>query len=279
MIDLHIHSTASDGTDSVPELIRNIRNAGISVFSVTDHDTVKGAMEMEAMVPLDMTFIRGIELTCRTEAGKCHILGYGFDWHERVFKDILEEGASKRREKTEKRIHFMEKEFGIAFSEDELSELHSMNSVGKPQLGMLLVAKGLAPDKDTAVKKFIDPCKTGEFRLDGKKAVRAILSAGGVPVWAHPFGGTDEDEVSYPDFEKQLGVLIEAGIQGLECYYPKYPMEQVELLLAAARKNGLFISGGSDYHGKNKKVRLGTLNASNLQVDESMISVLEKLWR
>ncbi|MBR6268367.1 MAG: PHP domain-containing protein [Selenomonadaceae bacterium] len=78
-IDLHMHSIASDGTDSIQELLENVRSGGIRTFSLTDHDTIDGVMEMESIVPKDMTFIRGIEFSCITAAGKCHILGYGYD--------------------------------------------------------------------------------------------------------------------------------------------------------------------------------------------------------
>ncbi len=275
MIDLHMHTRASDGTDHVEELLQKLKETGISVFSVTDHDTIDGAMDMEYLVPSDMRFIRGIEFTAITEAGKCHILGYGMDWNKRAFRSILEEGAEKRANKLNRRLRFLKEEFDIELPENELQMLRSQNSVCKPHLGSILVSMGLAPDKKTAIEKYIDPCKTQTDRLDGAKVIEAILASGGVPVWAHPFGGTDEKEVPVPQFEKQLEVLTRAGLMGLECYYSKYTRNQIDMLVSIAEERHLCISGGSDYHGGNKQVRLGTLNADGFPVDSSMMTVLD----
>ncbi len=95
--------------------------------------------------------------------------------------------------------------------------LRLKGSVGKPHLGNLLVSEGYAPDKNSAIEKYINPCKTGTDRIDGGKVIKAILASGGVPVWAHPLGGTDERELSVWEFEKQLKVLLDAGLMGMEC--------------------------------------------------------------
>ena len=113
MIDLHMHSKASDGTDDIDELLEKVRAAGIDTFAVTDHDTIEGAREMECVVPSDMTFIRGIEFSCISEAGKCHILGYGFDWNKSSLRNALEEGKRRRRNKLERRLSFLKDEFDI----------------------------------------------------------------------------------------------------------------------------------------------------------------------
>lgn len=275
IIDLHMHSTASDGTDNAEELLQRVREAGISVFSVTDHDTIEGTMRMETIVPEEMKFIIGIEFSSITEAGKCHILGYGCDWNKRAFRNILEEGTEKRRNKLNRRISFLRDEFGIKLDEKDIAILRSNNSVGKPHLGNLLVSMGFASDKNEVIVKYIDPCKTETDRIDGEKVIQAILLSGGVPVWAHPLGGTDEREVPVLAFERQLDVLISAGLMGLECYYSKYTKLQVDMLIEAARKHDLCISGGSDYHGRNKKVRLGELNVHGFLVTEDMLTVVE----
>ncbi|MCR5747206.1 MAG: PHP domain-containing protein [Lachnospiraceae bacterium] len=277
MIDMHMHSTASDGTDNIKELLEKVREAGITVFSVTDHDTIDGSLEMERIVPDDMEFIKGIEFSSITEAGKCHILAYDYDENDKLFQSMLEEGFTRRRNKMERRIAFLDSEFGIRLTEDELSHLRQMKSGGKPHLGNLLVAKGYAADKNAAIEKYLDPCKTESDRLDGSKVIKAILSSGGIPVWAHPFGGSEEKAVSIPTFEKQLRILMKAGLKGLECHYSKYTDEQVEYLTHSADINGLYISGGSDYHGTNKKVPLGKLNATGSNADREKITILKAI--
>lgn len=279
MIDLHMHSTASDGTDDVHTLLTHLEAAGIKTFSLTDHDTIEGAMEMETIVPEGMTFFRGIEFSCITSAGKCHILGYGYNKDARAFLQILQLGRDKRRNKLCKRLDFLKERFGIEVSEQERSHLFCCSSVGKPQLGNLLVSMGLAAHRHEAIEKYIEPCKTESDRLDASAVIKAILAAGGIPVWAHPYGGTDEREVPRQKFEAQLRILLSAGLMGLECYYAKYTEAQIAFLVAAAKEHDLLISGGSDYHGANKTVALGTLNAEGTPVNEKALTIVPELVR
>ncbi|MGN1305647.1 MAG: PHP domain-containing protein [Oscillospiraceae bacterium] len=272
-IDLHIHSTASDGTDSPSILLENIKKAGIGIFALTDHDTISGALEIQKIVPDDIVFIKGIEFSCKTAAGKCHILGYNYDENAPEFKKIIEEGREKRRRKLDSRIEFLKDNFSIVLSQDELSELYNMNSVGKPHLGNLLVSKGYAKNRNEAIEKYINPCRTKSDRLDGKAVVEAILASGGTPVWAHPLGGTGEQLLNDEQFADQLAILKMAGIKGLECFYSRYTEEQIRYLLDAAEKNELFSSGGSDYHGTNKTVQLGELNSFGKEITSEMITL------
>ena len=277
MIDLHMHSTASDGTDTPVEILTKVKEAGITIFSLTDHDTAEGVKEIMPLIPDDVTFIPGIEFTCLTEAGKCHILGYGFDMENPSFKALIEEGNNRRKTKLDKRIKFLKEEFGIEFTDEEMRELLSVKSAGKPHIANLLIRRGLAPDKNSAVKKYIDPCKTGTDRLDGTETVKTILEAGGVPVWAHPLGGTGEDPVLPDAFKEQLKVLKKAGLMGLECYYSKYGAEEIGFIQAYASAMNLLLSGGSDYHGKNKTVKLLELNKAGFPVGRERLTVLDKL--
>ncbi len=277
LIDLHMHSTASDGTDDVRQILRNVRAAGIKIFALTDHDTIKGAVEMESIVPDDMTFIKGVEFSCITSAGKCHILGYGYDSDAEAFKNVLAMGSNKRRNKLIRRLDFLKEQFSIEIAEDERKKLLSGDSVGKPHLGNLLVSMGLADSKDEAIEKYINPCRTESNRLDAGIVIKAILESGGIPVWAHPYGGTGEREITRDEFEQQLGILLEAGLMGLECYYSKYNMDKVDSLVDTAIRNNLLISGGSDYHGANKTVALGELNADGNVIVENKLTILDAI--
>lgn len=259
-IDLHIHTTASDGTDSPARLPEQLRNAGVTIFSVTDHDTIDGTLEMERLVPEGMTFIRGIEFSCVSPSGKCHILGYGFDPNDPVFRAALEEGRTLRLEKLHRRIDHLKERFGVELTPEELRWLHSLNSPGKPHLAQLLVARRLSPDIGTAIRTYLSGIP-GRDRIEAATAVNAILSAGGIPVWAHPLGGEGERRLTKQQFEAQLSTLLSYGIRGLECWYSRYTPTESELLMARAKERGLCISGGSDYHGTGKaNLHLGQLN-------------------
>ena len=275
-IDLHMHSTASDGTDTPAELVGKITDAGMQVFALTDHDTVGGVEEVMGLVPEYVTFIPGIEFSCRVDSGKCHILGYGCDIHAPAFQEILSVGAGLRRGKLEKRLAFL-RERGIVFPEDEVALLHQLPSAGKPHLGNLMVKYGYAGSKNEAIENTINLCHTGTSRVPAEMAVKAILASGGIPVWAHPLGGEGEKEISEAQFHAMLEELMGYGLKGLECFYSKYPMDRCEWLAGIAVQHDLLISGGSDYHGKNKAIELGTLNRDNACVPEERITLAEYL--
>ena len=277
-VDLHIHTTASDGSDSPALLLRNLKEAGITTFSITDHDTITAALEMENIVTPEFHFIRGIEFSCETSAGKCHILGYGFDPNDPVFTAALEEGAALRQEKLLSRLRYLEDTLSITFTESEKAWLHSLKSPGKPHFGKLLVDRGIAPTITGAIQKYINPHKPRRDRIDAGTAISAILHAGGVPTWAHPLGGEGEKRLSAEEFKSQLAILMDQGIRGLECFYSRYDRSDVEFLTAQAEIHNLLISGGSDYHGTNKQeLPLGRLNSDGTPCPADSLTILKKI--
>ena len=259
--DLHIHTTASDGSDSPAELARRL--GGLKLFSVTDHDTIDGALAMEPLVPAGIGYLRGVEFSCVFPGGKCHILGYGYDPANPVFRSALQEGAQLRQEKLRRRLAHLQERFGIAFTEEELHWLHSLSSPGKPHLGRLLLNRGLAPDLNSAIRTYLSGVP-GRDRIEAKTAIEAIRAAGGIAVWAHPLGGEGEKRLTRAEVEARLEILTGLGIQGLECRYSRYSNADEALLLGFARSHGLLVTGGSDYHGSNKKgIELGQLGAEH----------------
>lgn len=232
MIDLHIHTCASDGTDDTRSLLERLRQARIKTFAVSDHDTVDGISSIEPLVPEDMMFIRGIEFGCITEVRNCHILGYGFTPVAKAFVRIMEKACQKKQEVIHRHIGFIASQYGIKL-EEELIQLYG-NGDWKQRLGEILVSMGKADDIKMAIEKYIKPCQTNDIRLD-------------------------------------------AGLQGLECYYSAFDQEQVEKLLATAQKHNLLVSGGSDYHGDRKNIQLGTLNAYGKIVMEEELTIVDAL--
>jgi len=278
MVDLHIHTTASDGSDSPAQLLHNLKSAGVTIFSITDHDTIDGALEMETLVTPEFRFVRGIEFSCETPAGKCHILGYGYDPRDPVFSAALAEGAALRREKLLSRLRYLEETLSIAFTEEEKAWLRSLKSPGKPHFGQLLVDRGIAATITEAIQVYINPHKPRRDRIQGSTAVAAILHAGGIPVWAHPLGGEGEKRLTKDQFAAQLVYLTGQGIRGLECHYSRYARPDIEFLTVQAAAHGLLISGGSDYHGSNKRdLPLGKLSADGTPVSLENLTMLKSL--
>lgn len=274
-VDLHMHSAASDGSDTVPELLEKVQAAGITAFSVTDHDTVDGAMEMQRLVPDGLRYIPGIEFSSVTARGKCHILGYNYDPASADFQEVLVCGKTLRARKLTCRLEVLKEKFGICLTQEELAWLHRQSSPGKPHIAQLLVERGLFPNIKTAISEVVNHCKAPLSRIPAEKVVPAILHAGGVPVWAHPLGGEGERLLDEAEFTAQLRCLTSLGIRGLECYYSRYTPEQIRFLKNAAGRSGLLVSGGSDFHGRNKaNISPGKLNASDVPVPIDQITVL-----
>ncbi len=277
-IDLHMHTTASDGCDCPAQLLENLRQAGITTFSVTDHDTIDGLMEMEKLVTDEFRFLRGVEFSCESPRGKSHILGYGFDPQAPEFRAALDEARNVRLEKREVRIRYLLEVLKLPLTEEELTWLRSLESAGKPHVGQLVMNHGLADDIQTAIRTYINPCKVPRDRIDASLAIQAIRAAGGIPVWAHPLGGEGEKRLTREKFADQLQELMGYGIRGLECHYSRYDPEDVEFLVAQAKAHDLLISGGSDYHGANKPgLPLGRLNTRDADISPKELTILDHL--
>ncbi|MCR5370692.1 MAG: PHP domain-containing protein [Clostridium sp.] len=278
--DLHMHSTFSDGTDQPKEIIRKLQEREITTFALTDHDTMAGCDEMEKAVPEGMTFFRGIEFSCRSEAGKCHILGYAYDPASKAMHAAISEGERLRDKKFYERLDHLKAQHNIVFNSEEMGWLLSRTSVGKPHIASLLIKRGLAASVQDAINSYIDDHgqKSSNTRIPASMAVDAILSAGGIPVWAHPLGGEGEKHLTPDEFERQLETLLSYGIQGLECWYSRYTEAEIRGLMDKAEKHGLLISGGSDYHGLSKPtIYPGLLNCENVTVPEESLTILLRL--
>ena len=275
--DLHVHSNYSDGSDSIEELLANIIKSGISFFALTDHDTVAGCKKMEQIVPKEIKFIPSVELTCKEEFVKCHILGISCDYTNLSLLNLIKKGKQLRKIKLESRIKYLKEIWDIELSQEELAWLYSRETVVKTHLANILVNRGLAKDNLSAMKKYLDGCKAGDTKFGGVEAIEAIVVAGGIPVWAHPLGGEGEIHITKEEFFKQFEIMKKIGIRGLECHYSRYNKDETDFLVNVAKENNLFITGGSDYHGVNKDIPLGKLNVDNKLISIDNITILNEI--
>jgi len=271
--DLHLHSNNSDGSDSVQQLAQRIIDEKLEIVALTDHDTVSGISEMRNCLPQNIKFIPAIELTSKARGIKCHILGYNIDEKNAYLLELIEKGKQLRRTKLETRIKFLKNVWGIELRQDEIDWLYSRKSVVKTHIANILVNRGLAQNNIEAMNKYLDGCKTGNTRFDGEEAIKTIKKSGGISVWAHPLGGEGEEHISKTEFLSKLEIMISCGIQGLECFYSRYSNAEISFLRECANNNGLFVTGGSDYHGSNKTVVFGQLNTSNDPIDSQKLNL------
>ena len=277
--DLHLHTTASDGSDTPSELIALAREVGLTVISVTDHDTLEGSIAAVSIPQNDVKIITGIEFSCHhfgTEDFDCHILGYGFDPESPELLAAIAHGRQMRLMKLEARLEYLADRHNIVFDKEELDWLHSLNSAARPHLAGLIVKRGLADTIADAIDLYLKGDNFPDDRIDAAEAIKAIRAAGGVPVDAHPLGGEVEKRLTKEELEPRIDALVSAGIMGLECYYSRYSSDDEALLVSLAQNRGLLVSAGSDYHGKNKTVVLGTLS-TDAEVSSDEVSILPHL--
>lgn len=260
-IDLHMHTCVSDGTDTPEEIVCRVKEAGLELFSVTDHDAIKGCVAILEILEKDHpAFVPGVEFSCKDEEGQYHILGYGYDPQADAMRKIVEKGHTLRMSKVQKRVEYIQKEFGFSFSEEDLSALYSLDNPGKPHIGNLMVKYGYAPTKEEAINAYINRFHAGSAYVRPEEAIQAIREAGGIPVLAHPSYGRGDDLILGEDMENRLCRLIGYGLMGVEAFYSGFTPKLQKELLDLAEKYHLYITAGSDYHGKNKLVHLGDTN-------------------
>lgn len=272
MVDLHCHSNFSDGTDSIEQIVEKWSKLGLKYVSITDHDTVAGVKYLlsnkdllDKLSEKNITFIKGIEFSCFDEGDKLHILAYDYDENNEDFQAAINEGKTKRVKKFILRAEKLKEKHGIEFDEKAYNDMLHFDYIGKPIMARQLLEDGVFDDMYDAFKVLNALNVSDEdTRIDAKFAMSAIKSAGGVAVWAHPLGGLGEPVITYNDVERIIEKLKPMGLKGLECYYCLYTDDEIEKLKKIADKYGLFISAGSDYHGKNKKTGMKELSKDTI---------------
>lgn len=262
--DLHMHSVYSDGTDCPIELIDAVEKAGISFFSLTDHDSADGCDEMKKLASeRSLIFTPGIEFSCRSGNRKYHILGYGFDTENSPVTALARERHILRIEKTKNRIRRLREAFGFEFTEVELSSLFALNNPGKPHIASLMVAHGYAETITEAIEKYISACSvSSDNLLSPERAIDAILSSGGIPVLAHGILGDGGEVLDEDELDFRVRELSSHGLRGLEAFYSGFDEHMEAITLQAARRYSLLVSAGSDYHGRIKSVNVGNISVA-----------------
>ena len=257
-IDLHTHTTVSDGTDTPEELLRLAKAAGIELFALTDHDAVKGCARIRSVRTAgDPAFLTGAEFSCRDENGKYHILGYGFDPDAEPILQLVELGHRLRIAKVKARLDFLRREFGFSFPQEERDALFALDNPGKPHIGNLMVKYGYARSKEQAIREYINRIHFRKEYVRPEEAIGGILGAGGIPVLAHPSYGDGDQLILGEEMDRRLRRLTALGLQGVEAFYSGFSDKLRSETLAFAARFGLYVTAGSDYHGGNKLIPLG----------------------
>lgn len=257
-IDLHLHTTVSDGTDTPEELLARVRAANIGLFSVTDHDAIAGCKRVLAVRKTDdPAFITGVEFSCKDEEGQYHILGYSYDPDAEAINAVVQQGHGFRMQKLQKRLAFIRERFGFTFSEEEVDTLLKSDNPGKPHIANLMVQNGYAKDRNEAIRTYLNQAHFADEYVRPEDAIRGILKSGGVPVLAHPPFGNGDQLILGEALSARVKKLMGFGLAGMEAFYSGYTDKLRREVLALAETYGLYVTAGSDYHGSNKLVALG----------------------
>lgn len=246
-VDLHVHSTASDGRLSPEQVIRKAVENGLTVIALCDHDTVDGippALETAGSFP-SFTLIPGVEINTDVGEGEAHVLGYFIDYRHPELLANLANLRESRVGRAQRMIGKL-KNLGFNIEWERVKEIAGDGSIGRPHIAQALLEKGYINSFQEAFNKYIGwgcPAYAERERIAPVEAVRLILRAGGLPVLAHPF--------TLKNPETMISELKSNGLVGIEAHYNGYSAEEIAKLLGWADKHGLIATGGTDYHGLN----------------------------
>lgn len=274
-IDLHVHSTASDGSYTPSELVRYAIKKGLIAFALTDHDTTAGIDEAlnEAELINDFSPIKvipGIELSAEYKGKDIHILGLNIDYRNKEFQERIEYFRNIRAERNVKMIELLNKQ-GFKITEEQLKERFKDAVITRAHFAIMLVECGYVKDKDIAFKKYLNPgcpCYVPRTRINVIDAISLIHLANGKAVLAHPllyhFSETELDSL--------VALLKENGLQGIEAIYSSNKWNDESRMKQLAQKYDLFITGGSDFHGLAKPTLDLGIGYGDLKVPEKLLS-------
>jgi predicted metal-dependent phosphoesterase TrpH len=244
-IELHCHTTASDGALAPAALVAQAHAVGVTTLAITDHDTVAGLPEARAAAaPLGMTLLPGCEFGCELAGGEVHLLAYLFDDTDPALTDTLARLRAARRERGREMVARLNA-LGVPVTWERVQAIAGRGAVGRPHVAQALIEGGWVTDTDDAFARYIGwggPAYVPRARISPPEVIRLVAAAGGVVSVAHP--------AHIPDLEAFLAPLVPVGLAGLETYYGDYPPETVAWLAGLAARFDLVPTGGSDYHGR-----------------------------
>jgi predicted metal-dependent phosphoesterase TrpH len=251
-VDLHLHTTASDGVMSPSEIVRYAKAKGLQAIAITDHDTIEGLEEgLSEGKRIGLEVIPGIEISAAHSPGSMHLLGFFLDIYHPLLNErlgYLQKARAERNPKIAEKLN----QLGIDLTYEEVLKVSGGGQVGRPHFAQVLLDKGYVKSFQEAFERFLKkgaPGYVDKLRFTAKEALHFINEAQGVAVLAHP---NTLGMNRYSEFENLLLQLVDEGLQGLEVYYPEHSALEVAQYKTLAERYGLLVTGGTDYHGIEK---------------------------
>lgn len=275
-IDLHVHSSASDGSLTPKEVVDLAVSAGLSAFALTDHDTVDGVEEAVTYAASlgKIEVIPGIELSCYYKKREIHIVGLYVDYKNQTFLEELQKLKQAREDRNRKMVqNFVDA--GIPLTIDELKHGNPNSVITRAHFARVLVEKGVCKNKQEAFDKYLGincPFYLAKPQVTPEHVLGLINEAGGTAILAHPYSY----QFDCAEVETLLDTLSPLGLAGIECYYSTYDDGQIQELRSIALKKELLVSGGSDFHGAVKPdISIGT-GRGNLRIPKKILTAIQK---
>jgi predicted metal-dependent phosphoesterase TrpH len=241
--DLHCHTSASDGSLTPEGIIEHAAKRGLRAIAVTDHDTIDGWTNAgEAAKRLGILFIKGIEINTDWESKEVHILGFGMDENNRIFKDQLFDLQEKRILRIKEILEKL-KRFKIDIAFEDVLQYARGDSIGRPHVAQAMVKKGYIASIKVAFDRYLKigcPAYVPRYKLSPTQAIKIIRDSGGIPVLAHP---------GVQDLESDISQWVREGLRGIEITHPDHSLDDTIKYRKIAEKEDLIPTGGSDYHG------------------------------
>lgn len=278
LIDMHTHTSASDGEYDADTLIEMAKDKGITTLGITDHDTLLGVQGIKKEHS-NIEVVPGIEISVKVPVGRMHVLGYDLDiWNESL-NSKMEELHNRSLYSVAGVICQLKKDYGIVLdTEDILSILNKKTNIGRPDIARVLVDKGITGTVREAFDKYLieayEKVRDVAKGISKKECIELIKNANGLAVIAHPHSL----ELSPSELDTFIEELVSYGLDGIEVYHSNHNEEMVDEYLRLAEKYDLLISGGSDYHGPVVKpdVGLGT-GKDNIKIKK--LSLLDEIHK
>lgn len=278
MIDLHLHSSASDGSLTPAELVRLAVKNDMEAIAITDHDTVEGVDEaLEEGRRLGIEVIPGVEISSEYDPGTMHITGLFININDHQLRSTLDFLQKVRRDRNLKILNKLGR-YGIKLEYTELERLADNGQIGRPHFARLMVVKGYCTDIQEAFDRYLKkggPAYIHKKRLTPEEAVKLISGAGGIPILAHPVTlGLKPQEL-----DSFVNDLVGKGLKGIEVYYCDHTQEDENLYKRLARKYNLLITGGTDFHGSVKEGISMGVGRGNMHIPYEILLTIKKNFK
>ena len=278
MIDLHIHSTHSDGTKTPSDLLYLAKQKNINILAITDHDDIEGSKKLLSLPHNNIIIYSGVELNAKVDKGQMHILGYNIDLYNQELNNKLKELKENSKHNIMLYVRQLKDDYNIELPKEDIDNiLNREGNIGRPLLALLLIKYGYVKSVAEAFDKYLGDEKVRKHKMwiTKEECIKLIINAGGIPVLAHPF----TLKLSNEDLKKELKYLVTLGLKGIEIIHSKSTEAERNYYKELAKELNLITTGGTDYHGPEVKpnIELGTGIEGNVNLTEKDITFIDQV--